>query len=159
MTAYRRLVVTTVLSVGVLLVSLTGCGSSSMPTYPAGGKVIFPDGRPLEGGRVELRSVNAANNPVARGEVQPDGTFRLSTFQPNDGAVEGEHLALVVPPPPPPGSDTRGDKSSHQPVLDPRFMLYKTSGLKFTVTRDPAKNQITLQVDYLGHRQGGNRGH
>ena len=38
-------------------------------------------------------------------------------------------------------------KTTGRLVLDPRFMQYDTSGLKFTVTQEAGKNQFTLQVD------------
>ena len=96
-----------VVLMGMASIALVGCGGGPVPTYRAGGKVVFPDGKPMQGGNVEFRAVNktpAGDNPVARGEIQSDGTFELSTFRPGDGAVEGEHLALVVPPPPPPAA-------------------------------------------------------
>jgi hypothetical protein len=145
MITYRWLAVARLSLVAMGLLTLGGCGGGSVPTYGAGGKVVFPNGEPLGGGKVEFRPVAAPQPVVARGEIQPDGSFRLSTFRPNDGAVEGEHVVLVVPPLPEsrPGEPPRRASL----LIDSRLTQFDTSGLKFTVTRDPAKNQFTIQVD------------
>ena len=122
---------------------LAGCGGQPLPTYPAGGKVVFPDGTPLTGGWVEFQPVQAAKPVGARGEIQPDGTFRLSTFAAGDGAVEGEHRALVQPPLQ--GPDVEAAFFA-PPIIDPRLRDFETSGLKFTVTRSRAKNHFEIQV-------------
>jgi hypothetical protein len=129
---------------GLLPVTLSGCGNRSIPTYRVSGKVMFADGKPLEGGWVCCESVQGAHIPSSRGQIQPDGSFQLSTYRPNDGAVEGEFRALVTPPVPEGG--LRQTKVMPQ-VIDVRFTRFDTSGLKFTVSNDPAKNQFTLRVE------------
>ena len=128
-------------------VVVAGCGGSKQPTYRAGGKVAFSDGTPLSGGWVSFWSLDADKNVTARGAIQSDGTFELTTFARGDGAVEGRHQALVVPlirvdrgdlvvgksPPPP-------------PPVDRRFSNFETSDLKFTVTDDPQQNQFEIVV-------------
>ena len=116
----------------VALLLLAGCGGGEHSTYPAGGKVTFSDGAPLTSGRVELQLIDAKKHVSARGWIQPDGTFTLSTYETGDGAVEGEHLALVTP-----GRTER---------IAPHFRSYQTSGLKFTVTRDKGKNRFDIVV-------------
>jgi hypothetical protein len=139
----RRLIGVGMSLVGVIVVALSGCGrNGALPTYRAGGRVTFPDGKPLDGGRVAFSPVQTNLGPSASGEIQPDGSFQLSTYSPNDGAIEGEHVALVVPPLP---KNLEGMKTIPM-AIDPRFTRFETSGLKFTVTRDPAKNQFMLQV-------------
>jgi hypothetical protein len=143
MTVHRRLLAVGLLLTGALPTTLGGCGDGSQPTYRAGGRVTFPDGKPLAGGRVEFAPVQSNLGPAARGQIQPDGSFQLSTYRPNDGAVEGEHVALVVPPLPEGGLE--GMKILPMPI-DSRFTQFDTSGLKCTVSCDPAKNQFVLQV-------------
>lgn len=140
----------------VVLVAFAGCGSNrnALPTYRAGGKVAFPDGTPLKGGWVEFRSVNLPRQVTARGQIQSDGTFKLGTYKPGDGAVEGEHCALVMPPPsrtktnPDALRRSKGGLGSLAPApgIDPRFGRFETSGLKFTVTSSAADNQFLIQV-------------
>lgn len=129
-----------------------GCGDSKLATYPASGRVAFTDGKPLSGGTVELRPVrqqdvdpSAAETGAfcARGLIQPDGAFELSTFAPGDGATEGEHVALIVPPIPPGRIDPT---IRPKPVINPRFQNYGTSGLKFTVTPE-GPNEFEIIVE------------
>ena len=126
---------------------LAGCGGP-VPTYEAGGTVTYPDGTPINAGQVEFRPVDSEHQVVARAPVREDGTFELGTFEAGDGAIEGEHAALVRPflsgggGTPPPG----------MPVFKPdpiakRFADFSTSGLRFTVTRDPTKNRFEIQVE------------
>jgi hypothetical protein len=56
------------------------------------GKVIY-NGKPLEFGTVMF--LPAGGQP-ARGDIQPDGTFTLSTYRLNDGAVLGKHKVRVA---------------------------------------------------------------
>jgi hypothetical protein len=68
------------------------CGSGQLPVAPAGGKVLYR-GKSLEFGSVMFQP-NAG--PPARGIIQPDGTFQLSTYGVNDGAVLGTHRVRVA---------------------------------------------------------------
>src|SRR5947209_5023568 len=68
------------------LVCCAGCGSN---TYPVEGKVVWADGSPiteLAGGMVQFESEKLTPNVSARGTIQPDGTFRIGTHNPDDGA-------------------------------------------------------------------------
>jgi hypothetical protein len=129
----------------LLATALAGCQHGEYPTYRAGGTVAFSDGAPVTSGSVEFRSVNTPRPVVAKGEIQPDGTFALSTFFPDDGAVEGKHQAVVVPrvpgsPPPTPPPRSK--------VIDPRFLRYETTPLRFTVGRDASGNRFRIVVTH-----------
>lgn len=76
----------------LLLVFLAGCGNGKLTTQPVSGKVSF-NRKPLTHGTVILQP---DVGPVAQGEIQKDGSFRLSSYQPNDGAVIGRHRVTVV---------------------------------------------------------------
>jgi hypothetical protein len=121
-----------------VLVVITGCGNQR-PAYPVEGKVVYPDGQPLTEGTVEFETIEDIKTRLnARGEIQPDGTFRLTTYVDNDGAVAGEHRALVMPP-------LAVDNSA--PVKRPikaHYRGYETSGLRFTVKPEP--NTFTIEV-------------
>jgi hypothetical protein len=80
----------------------------------------------------------------ARGRIQPDGTFRLGTYQPVDGAIEGKHLVVIIPPPP---VGDRDEMKTLPLVIDPRFQRFETSGLKVTVSRDASENQFPITVE------------
>jgi hypothetical protein len=108
------------------------------------GRVIFPDGKPLHGGTVEFQTAQKQEGSFsARGRIQPDGSFSMSTFKHEDGAVAGTHRAQVIPPLPPGPVDPY---KSIKPIIEKRFERYETSGLEFTVTEDgPNTFDITVQ--------------
>lgn len=118
-----------------------GCGTGRPKTYPVSGRVVFPNGRPFTGGVVEFVPADASG-AGARGAIQPDGTFRLTTFRENDGAVEGRHRAVVVWSPPPASVDN--EKAPARCPLHPKFQDPGRSGLAFDVT--PAANEFTITV-------------
>jgi hypothetical protein len=127
----------------LLLMVLGGCRDGRLPVYPAGGKVLFPDGKPLSGGWLWTRPLQGKDAPGARGQIRDDGTFELGTYRLGDGAVEGEHLVLVAPLLP------RGDRAEmlkRPKVIDPRFESFDTSRLKITVARDSALSRFSIQV-------------
>jgi hypothetical protein len=122
------------LAFGLLLCS--GCGGKGV--YPVKGKVVYPDGAAatdLAGFTVNLES--AELKVGANGEVRPDGTFTVGTYEVADGALPGTYKACVTPPfsmapvPPP-------------PIIDPKYGDPDKSGL--TVKVEPKPNSITLEV-------------
>lgn len=123
---------------------MAGCGDRKIATYPAGGIVTFPDGKPLVRGLVSFRPLDGnAKLPSARGQIQPDGTFELATFKPGDGAVEGRHQAAVVIPP---GLSREAFKEKVPVSINPRFNDLEKSNLTFDVTTDPANNRFKIVV-------------
>jgi len=79
----------------VWLALIFGCGPSHPVTYPVQGSVKFEDGAPVEIGSVEFRSMEGEERTTARGKIEKDGSFTLSTFEPGDGALPGEHQVIV----------------------------------------------------------------
>lgn len=71
---------------------IAGCGESGLPTAAVQGKVLY-QGKPLEFGSVLFQP---EEGPPATGEIQPDGTFRLSTYKSGDGAVLGQHHVAIT---------------------------------------------------------------
>jgi hypothetical protein len=79
----------------LVLALLGGCGARK---YPVVGKVVFKDGTPLPGGLVVFSPLDPGNHVGARGYIQPDGTFELSSEKAGDGSLEGRYQVLVRPP-------------------------------------------------------------
>ncbi|MCR9295267.1 MAG: carboxypeptidase regulatory-like domain-containing protein [bacterium] len=131
------------LTIGLTLCVVCSVGCSRQPrTYPVAGRVQFPAGSPVMVGVVEFQSLEHGLN--ARGDIQRDGTFQLTTFEPNDGAVAGEHkcvvLQMVV------GENISGHRPSKLGVVHPRYASYSTSGLTAQVN-DNGDNSIVLEVE------------
>jgi hypothetical protein len=87
---------------GLLLYGAVGCGSQTAPLLPVRGRVTFR-GVPLHTGSIVYApyAERGATGPLARGIIQPDGTYVLHTGD-KLGAVAGWHritiLAVEVPP-------------------------------------------------------------
>jgi hypothetical protein len=124
-----------VLMATAAIFGLSGCRGQGL--YPVEGKVVWENGAEaaeLDGGLVVCESVNGAVG--SRGDSQKNGSFRLGTYKPGDGAVPGKHRVAVVenkpgePPPP--------------PIIDRSFFSVATSGLEINV--EPKTNQVTIKV-------------
>ena len=123
---------------GIALACMTGCGSGK---YPVDGKIVWSDGTPakeLAGGVVVFESTQSPK--AARSVIKEDGSFRLSTERPDDGAAPGPYRVLIIQPEP-------DDNIRPRPPLamDVRFADFKTSGLTYTV--EPKTNNATFKVD------------
>jgi hypothetical protein len=70
-----------------------GCGESQPTVAEVKGIVSFA-GKTAIGGRVLF--LPKAGGKQGLGIIQPDGTFDLSTFGTHDGALVGEHQAMIV---------------------------------------------------------------
>jgi hypothetical protein len=103
------------------------CGCQRGPQLvPVSGKVHY-NGRPLEFGSVTFQP---ASGQPAQGDIQPDGSFTLSTYRPNDGAVVGLHkvrIACYESQKPgaikPPGEQTLGKL-----LIPQKYSLFDQSG-------------------------------
>lgn len=115
------------------LVIIAGCGDGHPKTYPVNGKVVFADGSPLTtGGVVLCQSVVVEGAPVnARGAINTDGTFTLTTFVDGDGAISGKHRVLVRAKRDTADFTERG--MLPRPIIDPKLESFETSGLEFSV--------------------------
>jgi hypothetical protein len=137
----------------LVLGSLVGCGTRK--TYPVRGKVQYPDGSPMKGGAVMFEPLGVekvekgAEAPImARGYINEDGTFALSTFGDEDGAPPGHYRVLVRAQVKRHGRGV--DENAPDPQWDPyqihqRFQDFKTSGLEFTV--EPKVNDFLIKVE------------
>jgi len=86
-----KILVLLLISLGV---ALTGCNQGPLKTYPVQGKFVYDDGTFPKFGDVEFYSETHRIN--ARGTIDRDGTFTLTTFKKGDGAVAGTHKVIVT---------------------------------------------------------------
>ncbi|MEW4452409.1 hypothetical protein AB1L30_06955 [Bremerella sp. JC817] len=125
------------LSAGILTL---GCGSSS-EIQPVTGKVLLSDGSPADTGVIKFRTVSDKGEEVkAFGQIQSDGSFQLTTFEEGDGAILGEHEALLFLPAI--GDGQRPMKTKSFPT---KYRNYETSGLKFNV--GPGENDFVIRLE------------
>ena len=131
----------------LVLLPSVGCDSGGVKTYPVSGTVTFKDGEPVAGGFVQFRAVTGEHRVGARGLIEDDGSFELSTFEQGDGAVEGDHQALVSPPP------FQGDRDEVRfppEVIHRKYTSFSTSGLRYTVKTDAGENDFDIVVERPG---------
>lgn len=117
-----------------LLAALVGCGGTggaTEPTYPAEGRVLLASDRPLTGGRVALVPEGGLGTP-ASGEISPDGSFRLTTREPGDGAPAGRYKVRIEPPPP--------AGKARKPAFPLKYVDEDSSGLVLTIR--PESNRL-----------------
>src|SRR5215467_7696305 len=77
---------------GALLVGLSAC-SGGPRTFPVKGTVMY-NGKPVPKGTVLFTPVTSG--PTATGELNQDGTYRLTTYKPGDGACIGEYRVVIM---------------------------------------------------------------
>ena len=85
-------------TVAMTLALLAGCGGSGNPrTYAVTGKVVFR-GKPCDGALVVFHPTakGRENDPKPVATVSEDGSYKLTTYEANDGAPEGDYNVTIV---------------------------------------------------------------
>ena len=129
--------------VAVVVVSW-GC-SSKEPTYPVKGKVVYQDdGSPAASGVSIVFESTKEPYPRATGEIQPDGSFVLSTDRPDNGAIQGPHRISITTI----ATDGTGTDLSVQmsKKIDPKYFEFRTSGLTADIKPNDT-NDIVVKVE------------
>jgi len=112
---------------------LSGCNRGPM-LVPVSGTVLY-NGKPLEFGSVMFQP---RSGQPAVGEIQPDGTFRLSTFALDDGAVVGIHkVRIACYESQRPGTvKGPGEQSLGKLLIPLKYTFFDQSGLTAEVRED-----------------------
>lgn len=142
------------LAVFPFCLALGGCGGSN--TFAVTGKVSFEDGSPVPGGMIVFHPAESKDEKThsADGTINADGTFKLRTFKPGDGAFVGNYKVTVIDPP------SGGDDEDKRPplVVDPKFAKPETSGLTFQVKAEANVFNITVKKAAKGARNVNRQG-
>ena len=121
-----------------LLVAVLGCGSGN--TAPVNGRVKFKDGGDVSALAGHTVSFETDGDKMSGyGDIQADGTFKVTTFSPDDGALLGKHRISVTPPAPPP------DGPLPKPVIHAKYGDLNSSGL--TAEIKPGTNNVELELE------------
>jgi hypothetical protein len=131
-----------ILSFSATLVCLIGCSDGRLKTYPVKGKVVFKTGSPVHVGTIELKS--REHGVQARGSIEKDGSFTLTTYVDGDGAVVGTHDCVVVQFVM--TEELKNFKPSAVGVVHPKFASYSSSGLSVEINAE-RPNDITIEVE------------
>ena len=130
----------------VFVTSLSGCDAK--PTVaPAGGRVLY-NGQPLPYGNVMFQP---PQGQPAGAAIQPDGTFRLSTFAEFDGAIVGPHKVTVAcyssQRPSEKSKKAAGETTLGQSLVPSHYAFFDQSGLTAEV---PADGTDSLELNLSG---------
>jgi hypothetical protein len=122
-----------------------GCGSGEEPnpaTVPVQGKVTY-QGQPVPKGTITFQP---AGGRPAVGEIQPDGTYHLSTFGEKDGAIPGAHKVMILANT---GDPTKMPSSPGYVVpkdlVPKKYARTETSELEVTVSKDKTSYDFDLK--------------
>lgn len=145
----RRGTVVVLLSVLWMFGSVCGCGGSNRPTASVSGKVTW-NGNPVTAGELLFDPQSGGDYPgkSGAGAIRADGTYSVSTYRQNDGAVLGEHRVSYAAPPPTfqkgaPAASS-GDRSTEgDPVASP-FRGLRPKNATVTVSR--GVNTIDIEL-------------
>jgi hypothetical protein len=116
--------------------ALPGCGGG---LYPVRGTVTLDDGTPVAKGLVIFERVDGGPAVTARGDIQPDGSYELSTNKPGDGVPPGRYKVVL-------NSLDLSDVPDEQKDLpyDAKYLSPRTSDLEFEVKAGP--NDIPIKL-------------
>ena len=92
----------------LLLLPLASVGCGDAKAVKIQGAVTL-DGKPLAGATVTFLPFNEKEGRAAGGRTESDGSFRLTTFKTNDGALPGQYRVTVVMPDDDPANVTGGN--------------------------------------------------
>jgi hypothetical protein len=134
--------------VGLHLLLLSGCGKSGPQTVDVRGTVTS-GGKPLEGGTIAFQPTKVLEGAPMRpaiGQIEPDGTYSLTTFTKGDGIQPGEYqvsvTSLIGAPPLTRWEESPPPRKSRIPL---KYNQTTTSGLTASV---PADADEPLTIDF-----------
>jgi hypothetical protein len=119
-----------VFTLPALVLACCSCTSRERkPVFPVRGKVFYQE-KPTRGALVFLHPLDGSKlrGRQPRGLVGADGSFRVTTYEPNDGAPAGKYAVTIVWQNKPEAGD-----SEEENLLPPRYLSPATSGLQIEV--------------------------
>jgi hypothetical protein len=135
-------------------VLFAGCGvdTNRPKVVPVSGKVS-QKGKPLTAGDIVFSpagGTNGSGGHIATGQIGPDGTYRLTTFNTGDGAVLGTHKVTVTVRSADEMrkmNDLGGGKIAYKlppSVLPSKYSSVESTPLKYTV--EDKANEINIDL-------------
>jgi hypothetical protein len=129
-----------------LAASLSGC-SDKPAVAPVSGQVTY-NGKPLPYGSVGFQPAQGQPSGAA---IQPDGSFRLSTFAEFDGAIIGSHKVKVTcyasQRPSQQAQKTAGEFVLGESLIPAQYSFLDQSGLTAEV---PAAGTESILIELTG---------
>lgn len=132
---------------------LVGCGRSGPHTIPISGRVTY-QGKPVSTGEVRYVPQDGSARQ-ARGTLDSNGEFRLTTYALNDGALPGDYQIAVISLEPHVGEPGRDESQAaaapraipaRKSRVPERYGKAETSGLSDHVDDDhPGYREFKLE--------------
>jgi hypothetical protein len=137
-----------VLAVGGLVCSASGCGSDGSKLNPVSGKVTV-DGKPLTKGDVTLKPNADKGNTYTeevRGKIDAEGNYKIfmratKPGEQREGAPLGWYKVAVSAM-----TKDPNDPYNFPNLIAERYINYSTSGLELEVVENPAAGAYDLVV-------------
>jgi hypothetical protein len=134
-----------------------GCGGPDTPV-PVSGKVTL-DGQPVAGAAIQfVPDGNGARRPASAG-TESDGSYRITTHNPGDGALPGEYKVVITwEPEPPPQfrpSEDGPSRQEQQKAIEQYQAKKKKEGKGYAIPpiySDPGKTPLRVKVPAPGGR-------
>ena len=120
---------------------LSGCGGG-LPTAPVRGKITY-QGKPVPSGTILF--MPEGDQPAATGEIQPDGSYVLETYEPGDGAVLGKHSIMITAVEDQTGKLPEARSPMPALLIPVKYTNMMTSGL--TAEVQPGQNTIDFVLE------------
>ena len=118
----------------VLAVALAGCSNSAgnpeevrAMVVPVSGKLLTASGAPLANAWIVFNPKEIPGHE-ANAATNPDGSFRLSTFGKEDGAIPGKYTVTIEPHPYPKGAKPSIPRQYSSPKDSPLTVEIKKDG-------------------------------
>ena len=125
-----------ILLAAVSLLIFAGCSGK----IGLSGKVVFSDdGSPLTVGVVCFEKPGF----VARGNIQPDGTFVVGSIRDTDGLPPGSYQVYISEARKLISGDGEGD-SVYEQLVDPKFTSAATSGITVEITSTTRNFEVVV---------------
>jgi len=107
---------------------------------PVAGKVVLDDGTPVNSGTVIFEQDVKEKPKASRGVIQSDGSFKLSTNKPGDGAYPGKYKVSVS------GGTTSADDPTPVAIkFDSSYTSVETSNLNIEIK--PGSNDLLITLN------------
>jgi hypothetical protein len=130
------------------LLPLSGCGKAGPQTIDVRGTATS-GGKPVEGGTIAFQPTKVLEGAPMRpaiGQIEPDGTYSLTTFTKGDGVQPGEYqvaiTSLIGAPPLTQWEESPPPRKSRVPL---KYNQPTTSGLTASIAADADE---PLTVDF-----------
>ena len=124
-----------------------GCGDGAGAIYPVRGTISY-NGLPVTTGTVAFTPLDPSH-PAARGQIQSDGSYSLSTYRADDGAAVGEHVVVIhsfSKPTVRPDLDADDPRQrAPVPLVPERYTVLQQTPLRATVETQANEISLTLK--------------